>query len=66
MEEFPPTIHMRTSEANRMVQMVIPETGLFDEPTRPAMYPLTDENKNPATIMITAIASATPTVPTTR
>ena len=26
-----------TSDENRIVEMVIPETGLFDEPTRPAM-----------------------------
>ncbi len=32
-----PSIHSSTSEANRMVQMVMPETGLLDEPTRPAM-----------------------------
>ena len=25
------------SEANRIVQIVMPDTGLFDEPTRPAM-----------------------------
>src|ERR1700692_3749701 len=64
--DLPPTIHMRTREANRMVQIVMPETGLFDDPTRPAMSPLTEENKNPATIMMTAMASATPMLPTTR
>jgi hypothetical protein len=26
-----------TSDANRIVQIVMPETGLFDEPTSPAM-----------------------------
>ena len=35
--DLPPTIHMSTSEANKMVQIVMPDTGLFDEPTRPAM-----------------------------
>src|SRR6202035_3624799 len=51
MEEFPPTIHMRTSEANRMVQIVMPETGLFDDPTSPAMEQLTRDNKKDATMI---------------
>src|ERR1700733_4609402 len=37
MADLPPTNHMSTREANRMVQIVIPETGLFDDPTSPAM-----------------------------
>ena len=37
IEELPPTIHISTSEANKMVQMVMPDTGLFEDPTRPAM-----------------------------
>ena len=32
-----PRIASRISEANRIVEIVMPETGLFDEPTRPAM-----------------------------
>ena len=48
------------------MQIVMPDTGLFEDPTRPAIYPLTEENKNPATIMITAIAMLTPMLPTTR
>ena len=37
MLDLPPTIHISTSDANRMVQMVMQDTGLFDDPTRPAM-----------------------------
>ena len=37
MVDLLPTIHMSTREANRMVQIVMPETGLFDDPTSPAM-----------------------------
>ena len=48
------------SDANRIVQMVMPETGLFDEPTRPAMYADTDVNTKPATIMITVISRLMP------
>ena len=32
-----PSSTISISEANRIVAMVMPETGLFDEPTRPAM-----------------------------
>ena len=32
-----PMIASSTSEANRIVEIVMPETGLFEEPTRPAM-----------------------------
>ena len=35
-----------TTAANRMVAMVMPETGLFDEPTRPAMYAETEQNRS--------------------
>ena len=38
-----------------MVEIVMPDTGLFEEPTSPAMYPLTEENTNPAITMMTAI-----------
>ena len=38
--------------------MVMPDTGLLDEPTRPAMYADTEQNRNPATTMMTAIAQA--------
>ena len=44
--------------------MVMPDTGLLDEPTRPAMYADTEQNRNPATTMITDIAAPTPTLPT--
>src|SRR6202046_4114187 len=50
IEDLPPTIHMSTSEANRMVQIVMPETGLFEDPTSPAIEPLTDEKRNTAHI----------------
>src|SRR5512145_1946984 len=59
-----PISSISTSEANRMVQMVMPETGLFDEPTRPAMYADTDTNRNPATIMMIVIGRLTATLPT--
>ena len=32
-----PSMASNTSEANRMVEMVMPETGLLDDPTSPAM-----------------------------
>ena len=38
--------------------MVMPDTGLLDEPTRPAMYADTEQNRKPATIMMTDIAQA--------
>ena len=37
----------------------MPETGLFDEPTRPAMYADTDENRKPATIIMIVIGIET-------
>jgi hypothetical protein len=46
-----------------MVEIVIPETGLFDEPTRPAMYDATAENKKPAMIITTAITALMPIDP---
>ena len=53
-----------TSAANRIVAMVMPDTGLLDEPTRPAMYADTEQNRKPATTMITDIATPTPMLPT--
>ena len=35
----------------------MPETGLFDEPTRPAMYADTELNRKPATIMMIVIGT---------
>src|SRR5690349_16292120 len=52
-----------TNAANRIVAIVMPETGLLDEPTRPAMYADTEQKRNPATTMITDIAAPTPTLP---
>src|SRR5207342_2425987 len=51
--------NIRITEANRMVQMVMPETGLLEEPTRPARYAETETNRNPATTMISAIGMLT-------
>src|SRR6185369_14187018 len=46
-----------SSAETRIVEIVIPDTGLFDEPTRPAMYDATAENRNPAITMTTAITA---------
>ena len=35
--ESRPSSNTRIKAANRIVDIVIPETGLFDDPTRPAM-----------------------------
>ncbi len=40
-----------------MVPMVMPDTGLLDEPTRPAMYADTELNRKPATIMMIVIGN---------
>ena len=40
----------------------MPETGLFDEPTRPAMYADTEQNRKPATIMTIVIGIETTTL----
>ena len=61
---FRPSSSVRISAANRIVQMVMPDTGLFDEPTRPAMYAETEQNTKPARIMMIVIATATPRLPT--
>ena len=53
-----------SSDANRIVQIVMPDTGLFDEPTSPAMYADTEQNTKPATIMMTVIGRLTPRLPT--
>ena len=52
--------HVSTSDAKRIVPIVMPETGLFDEPTRPAMYADTELNRKPATIMMIVIGNETP------
>ena len=56
--------HNNSNEVSRIVAIVMPEIGLLDEPTRPAIYAATEENRNPVTTMITVIARATPMVPT--
>ena len=42
-----PNIVSKSNEEKRIVAMVTPETGLFDEPTIPAIYDATAENKKP-------------------
>ena len=59
-----PSNTARTSAANRMVAIVRPDTGLLDEPTRPAMYAETDTNRNPAVIMMIVIGMLTVHWPT--
>tara|TARA_B100001175_G_C19491198_1_gene632684 strand:+ start:1931 stop:2155 length:225 start_codon:yes stop_codon:yes gene_type:complete len=46
-------------EVNRMVAMVTPEIGLFDDPTTPAIYAATAEKRKPNTIIITVNSAAT-------
>src|ERR1700679_3988991 len=46
-----------SSAEGRIVAIVMPDTGLFDDPTSPAMYDATAENKNPAITMTTAITA---------
>src|SRR3546814_20330419 len=50
--ESRPSNSTSTSEANRIVAMVMPETGLLDEPTSTARYADTETNRKPATIMM--------------
>jgi hypothetical protein len=38
---------MISKELNKIVAIVTPEIGLFDDPTTPAIYAATAENKNP-------------------
>src|SRR6185369_7130317 len=57
-----PSSTISISDANRIVAMVMPETGLFEEPTRPAMYADTDENRKPATIITSVIGIETKTL----
>ena len=59
-----PISSISTTAANRIVQMVMPETGLFEEPTRPAMYAETEQNRKPATIMMIVIGRLTARLPT--
>src|SRR3546814_15526055 len=53
--ESRPSNSTRTSEANRIVAMVMPETGWLDEPTSPDRYADTETNRKPATIMMIVI-----------
>src|SRR6185503_10192268 len=57
--DFMPRPSSRSAET-RIVETVMPETGLFDEPTRPAMYDATALNKKPATIITTDITALIP------
>src|SRR3546814_4621748 len=57
--ESRPSNSTSTSEANRIVAMVMPETGLLDEPTSPARYADTETNRKLATIMMIVIVMLT-------
>ena len=57
-----PSSTISISDANRIVAIVMPETGLFDEPTRPAMYADTEQNRKPATIITIVIGIETATL----
>ena len=50
-----------SKDENNIVAMVTPEMGLFEEPTTPAIYAATAENKKPKIIIKTAKSAATPT-----
>jgi hypothetical protein len=43
---------MISKELNKIVAIVTPEIGLFDDPTTPAIYAATAENKNPKIAII--------------
>src|ERR1700741_1628514 len=62
--EFGPSNTSNTTAENRIVPIVIPDTGLLDVPTRPAMYAETEQNRKPATIMMIVIGTLTPYEPT--
>jgi hypothetical protein len=64
ISEVGPRKPSNTRAANRIVAIVMPETGLLEEPTRPAMYAETAQNRNPATTMITAMAKPMPMLST--
>ena len=51
----PSPISSSSSDDTSTVAIVTPDMGLLDEPTRPAMYPATAENKKPVTSIINAI-----------
>ena len=59
-----PSRNTSTTDAKRMVAMVMPDTGLFDDPTRPARYADTETNRKPATIMMMVIGMLTNHWPT--
>ena len=55
-----PSIANNSNDENNIVAMVTPEIGLLDEPTTPAIYAATAENKKPNTIITTAKRAAIP------
>ncbi len=59
-----PIMSSSITAENRMVAMVMPDTGLLDEPTRPAMYADTEQKRKPMTTMMTVIGRLTASVPT--
>ena len=48
-----------------MVAMVTPDTGLFEDPTSPAMYAATAENRKPVVAISRVMASEMPALSTT-
>ena len=55
-----PRIQSSNSDMLRIVAIVTPEMGLFDDPTRPAIYPATDEKRNPASRAKTRPSTSVP------
>ena len=51
----------KNNEVNKIVAIVTPETGLFDDPTTPAIYAATAEKRKPKTIITIANKAAIPT-----
>ena len=47
-------------EVNRIVAIVTPDIGLLDEPTTPAIYAATAENKNPKIHIVNDKITAAP------
>ncbi len=58
----PPTIHTSPIVKSN-VAIVIPDTGEFDEPTTPAIYPATAAKKNETTAKNSAPANAIAMLP---
>ena len=59
--ESEPKMTTSIKEAVKIVAIVTPDIGLLELPTRPAIYPATAENKNPAMTINMAIKPVTAT-----